>query len=186
MFGLLDLVADGHLNIAVKVTIVGGQSGFRVLPSIRGSSKVAAFGVSGLNVVRMGQKIPNLMKVGDIVRTVISEKRLRFKKFKEASSLDLYHAYQQGEQLTFGFAFSVNEGDYSQKALFSVLASKINEYGTNARPVTGVIAPGGLEVIDFDFDPQTAHVDYVKELDSMFEVRVKEQQRRIVKLVSGR
>jgi len=177
----LNLAQEGELDITLKVIITGEHSGWRMLPT----SQVASIGLFGVAGLRFRQKTPNIMAIGDVIRMMIAEKRCRFKRFKQATSLDLYRAYQQNENLTFGFAFAVREGDYFQKALFSSSVSKISEYNTNARAVYGVTSPEGLELIDFEFAPENTNVDYGKELDAMFLHRVKEQQRRILKTLGA-
>jgi hypothetical protein len=121
------------------------------------------------------------MVIGDFIQKIIFNQRCKFKKPKEVESLDMFQAYRKRERFIFGFAFSVKEGDYIQKALFSVAASKITQYNTNSRHMPGIPAISGFESIEFEFEPESASINYTKNLDEMFLFRVKEQQRRILK-----
>lgn len=173
---------DG-LRIELKTIIVSQYTGIKYLPSLKGFSSVAAIGVSGVATVKRGQKIDNPMNLGDFVRKVISWKKCRFKKEKDAHSLDLYRAYQQNEAICFGFVFTVQDGDYLQKALFTVTPTRITDYLTDASPVPQVQSWIGLEAVEFEFEE--ASVDYPKELDPMFLYRVEEQRKKILRLITG-
>lgn len=169
------------LTIGLRTTIIGEYSGIRFVPFF-GFAPVAVIGLRGITTVKRGQKIINMMALGNFVQMVISAKTCRFKKEKDAGSIDLYRAYQRGEKFIFSFSFSVQAGDYIQKALFTVSPTKIIDYHTDAKPVLEVKSSRGLEAIEFEFE--TASVDYVKELDSMFLIRVEQQRKKIIRLTT--